>query len=73
MNRRPIQIEIGQRQDDNDEPIQGDRLYVLCDDGTIWYNDLGEGWGNEEWKWWVVPAVPQGEREDLDLSTEHDE
>ena len=63
LNRKPIQIAVGVRQDDENDVITGDRIYALCDDGSIWYNDMLPT--EDEWTWWNVPMVPQGERQDI--------
>jgi hypothetical protein len=53
LNRKPIQIAVGpQREDDEGRPVvHGCRLFALCDDGTIWYNDMTKN-ELDEWNWW---------------------
>ena len=66
LNRKPIQIAVGpQPEDDEGRPVvHGCRLFALCDDGTIWYNDMTKN-ELDEWNWWEVPLVPQGPMEDI--------
>ena len=68
--RKPIQIAIGQREDEDGDPIQGSRLFALCDDGSIWYNDMRPL--NDEWVWWTLPTLPQGPRQDIGDAFERD-
>jgi hypothetical protein len=63
LNRKVIQIAIGQREDDDNEPCAGSRLFAPCDDDTIWYNDMDAS--KDEWPWWTLHTVPQGPREDV--------
>jgi hypothetical protein len=63
LTRKVIQIAIGHRQDEDNDVVGGDRLYALCDDGTIWYNEMDPT--QDEWPWWTLHTVPQGPREDI--------
>ena len=45
-------------------PGPGHRLYALCEDGSIWYNDMAEE-GEGGWYWRSVPS-PQTRREEQD-------
>jgi hypothetical protein len=63
LRRKVIQIAVGHRQDENNEVIDGDRIWALCDDGTIWYNEMDPQM--DEWVWWTPPTVPQGPRQDI--------
>jgi hypothetical protein len=67
LTRKVVQIAIGHREgEDAIEGLplpEGDRIYALCDDGTIWYNDMSLE--KDEWQWWTMHTVPQGPREDI--------
>jgi hypothetical protein len=64
LTRKVIQIAIGSRHDEeNEHPVTGDRIYALCDDSTIWFNDMSMG--KNEWAWETMFTVPQGPRDDI--------
>jgi hypothetical protein len=71
LTRKVIQIAIGQREDEDNCPVSGSRLFALCDDGTIWYNDMVNN-AADEWPWWTLHTVPQGPREDVGDAFERD-
>jgi hypothetical protein len=67
MSRTVIEIATCRREEVEDgygDPVAGTRLFALCDDGTIWYTDMVKN-AADEWNWWIMPTVPQGETEDI--------
>ena len=57
MSRKIIRISVIVAEDGDEHP------YVLCDDGTTWYLELGKAGMGDAMRWVMLPPIPQHDEE----------